>query len=559
MHCNHFTRKIRSITSLPSPRSRGPVSHCRNLQSYPRIMDRSRKRNLDDEGDEESRVLSSLSRPISPPRKRTRQGQVQKSPWQLTRIRDLPEELNRDTVRLRDILGDPLITECWQFNFLHDIPFILSAFDDMVRNRVRLHVVHGFWKKDDGSRVALSEQAAQFHNVHLHCAPMSEMFGTHHSKMMVIFRSDDTAQVVIHTANMIPKDWTNMTNAVWKSPKLPMLGEQDTLFQQGQQLPIGSGTRFKVDLLAYLSQYELYRPTCKQLVDRLVNFDFSSIRAAFIASVPGRHDFRDVSRPAWGWAALQRCLRCVPAERGQSQIVVQISSIATLGAKDDWLQRTLFDSLATSLTPNTRRPGFKVVFPTADEIRNSIDGYASGRSIHTKIESPQQIRQLGYLKPMLHHWANDSAGGAKLPEEPPISGDSGRDRAAPHIKTYIRFNESKTIDWAMLTSANVSKQAWGEALSSTTGKIRIASWEVGVVVWPGLLCEDGVMVSSFQSDTPGAAPVTEGQRPVIGLRMPYSMPLQAYGKDEVPWAATAAHSEPDCKGCMWMYPTSDSA
>lgn len=119
-------------------------------------MDCSRKRNLDDEEEGDFRVLSSLSRPISPPRKRIRQGQFHKSPWQLTRIRDLPEELNRDTVRLRDILDDPLITECWQFNFLHDIPFVLSAFDDMVRNRVQLHVVHGFWKKDDESRIVLS-------------------------------------------------------------------------------------------------------------------------------------------------------------------------------------------------------------------------------------------------------------------------------------------------------------------------------------------------------------------------------------------------------------------
>ncbi|KAL6881019.1 MATE efflux family protein [Trichoderma novae-zelandiae] len=456
-------------------------------------MDCSRKRTLDAEEDEESGFLSSLSRPISPPRKRTRQAQAHKSPWQLTRIRDLPEEWNKDTVRLRDILGDPLINECWQFNFLHDIPFMLSAFDEPVRDRVQLHVVHGFWKKSDVSRVVLSDHAAQHHNVHLHCAPMSEMFGTHHSKMMILFRSDDTVQVVIHTANMIPRDWTNMTNAVWKSPKLPRLREPDTLFQQGQQLPIGSGTRFKVDLLAYLMKYELYRPTCKQLVDRLVNFDFSSIRAAFIGSVPGRHNFRDASSPAWGWAALQRCLRCVPVESGQSQIVVQISSIATLGAKDDWLQNTLFNSLATSQTLNAKRPGFKVVFPTADEIRNSLDGYASGHSIHTKIQSPQQIRQLSYLKPVLHHWANDSAGGAKLPGESPISGDSGRNRAAPHIKTYIRFNESNSIDWAMLTSANMSKQAWGEALSSTTGNVRIASWEVGVLVWPGLLCEDGVM------------------------------------------------------------------
>lgn len=238
------------------------------------------------------------------------------------------------------------------------------------------------------------------------------MFGTHHSKMMIIFRSDNTAQVVIHTANMIPKDWTNMTNAVWRSQKLPRLWELDTMLQQGQQLPVGSGARFKADLMAYLTHYDLIRPTCRHLVDRLANFDFSSIRAALIASVPGKHNVRDASSTAWGWAGLQRCLQDVPVEPGKSEIVVQISSIATLGAKDDWLQNTLFFSLARSLTLNLNRPGFSVVFPTADEIRNSLDGYDSGHSIHTKIKSPQHIRQLHYLQPMLHHWANDGANGA---------------------------------------------------------------------------------------------------------------------------------------------------
>jgi MATE family multidrug resistance protein len=145
-------------------------------------------------------------------------------------------------------------------------------------------------------------------------------------------------------------------------------------------------------------------------VDHLGHFDFSSIRAAFIASVPGKHGFRNASQPAWGWAGLLRCLKGVPVEPGNSTIVVQISSIATLGAQDDWLQRTLFDSLATSLTP-TNRPTFKVIFPTADEIRDSLDGYASGNSIHTKIQSAQHVRQLGYLRPILHHWANDCKDG----------------------------------------------------------------------------------------------------------------------------------------------------
>ncbi|KAM0251136.1 hypothetical protein ACHAQJ_008306 [Trichoderma viride] len=520
----------------------------------------ARKRPRDADEVDESGILASLSRPISPPRKRFRQANIQRSPWQLTRIRDLPEEVNKDTVTLEDILGDPLIRECWQFNFLHDIPFVMNAFDERVRHLVQLHVVHGFWKRTDWNRVVLSDHASQYPNVHLHCAPMPEMFGTHHSKMMILFRSDNTAQVVIHTANMIPKDWTNMTNAVWKSQKLPLLSKPDTMLQHGQALPIGSGARFKADLLAYLMQYESHRSTCKPLVDHLINFDFSSIRAAFIASVPGKHDFRDAPGPAWGWTGLRRCLQGIPVEPGESEIVVQISSIATLGAKDDWLQHTLFDSLATSSTHNAKRPSFKVIFPTADEIRSSLDGYASGHSIHTKIRSAQHVRQLQYLQPMLHHWANDNKDGAEVLEEAPICGNSGRDRAAPHIKTYIRFNQTNSIDWAMLTSANMSKQAWGETLKPTTGEVRIASWEVGVLVWPGLLCEDGAgaMMSLFQSDTADVPPSTQAQRPLVGLRMPYSMPLQAYGKREVPWAATAAHPEPDWKGSMWTYLISDT-
>lgn len=110
----------------------------------------------------------------------------------------------------------------------------------------------------------------------------------------------------------------------------------------------------------------------------------------------------------------------------------------------------------------------------------------------------------------------------------------------------------------MLTSANMSKQAWGETLKPITGEVRIASWEVGVLVWPGLLCENGIMLSSFQSNSVDISPFLQAGRPIVGLRMPYSMPLQAYGRNEVPWAATAAHPEPDWKGVMWTYPSSNA-
>ena len=47
------------------------------------------------------------------------------SPIQLNTIAALPASSNVDTVSLRDILGDPLISECWLFNYLFDVDFIL--------------------------------------------------------------------------------------------------------------------------------------------------------------------------------------------------------------------------------------------------------------------------------------------------------------------------------------------------------------------------------------------------------------------------------------------------
>lgn len=248
---------------------------------------------------------------------------------------------------------------------------------------------------------------------------MPEMFGTHHSKMMILFRHDDNIQVIVHTANMIAKDWTNMTNGVWRSPLLPLLpppppppGDAAVADNNpGSTFPLGSGERFKIDLMRYLSCYNKIGPMCKPLIDHIDAFDFSSIRGAFIASTPGRHSITDKSA-IWGWNALQKCLKVVDCcSEDKSHIAVQISSIATLGAKDDWLQNTLFKSLSTSKNHNTTRPSFKVVFPTADEIRQSLDGYRSGASIHTKTQSQQQSKQLEYLKPIFHHWANDSVSG----------------------------------------------------------------------------------------------------------------------------------------------------
>lgn len=237
---------------------------------------------------------------------------------------------------------------------------------------------------------------------------MPEMFGTHHSKMMILLRHDDTAQVIIHTANSITQDWTILTNAVWRSPLLPLLREPSSSTHE-QLHPLGSGQRFKQDLLDYLRAYDARRVTCRPLVEELSKYDFSAVKGALIASVPGR--YRATSPRSWGWLNMKKALAQIPAQDGKADVVVQISSIATLGPKDTWLRDTFFNSLTVSKSNLGRKPNFKVVFPSADEIRRSVAGYASGGSIHTRIQSQQQVKQLEYMKPIFHHWGNDASKG----------------------------------------------------------------------------------------------------------------------------------------------------
>ncbi|KAI9839277.1 MAG: hypothetical protein M1819_003272 [Sarea resinae] len=531
------------------------------------------------------------------------------SPIQLTRIRDLPPSSNVDTISLSDIIGDPLIKECWQFNYLYDVDFLMDAFDEDVRGLVQVKIVHGAWKKEDSLRIYLEDACRRFPNVKPVTAYMPEPFGTHHTKMMVLLRHDGYAQIVIHTANMIPKDWTNMTQAVWRSPLLPLLPDKE--LEYGQPLvnqtkpPFGSGERFKQDLLSYLRAYG--QSKTGSLTKEIVRFDFSEIKAAIVGSIPCRQDAREAraeGKTLWGWPGLREVLSSIPTkdtlQNERSQIVTQVSSIATLGQTSSWLTNALFSALApaTGSIKDTASPQHHIIFPTAHEIRESLDGYSSGTSIHTKIQTAAQAKQVAYLRPLLRHWTSSSSS-SHSPSDNTTEvhrREAHRSLAAPHIKTYVRFTSPSMtqIDWALVTSANLSTQAWGAAPPAYGGhEVRICSWEIGVVVWPALFAEDksdGVgsmeqemeMVPVFGRDLPDrshaesetkpetdseaegkgvgnttAADATIAAQPirraktVVGFRMPYSLPLTPYSATEDPWCATASYSEPDRHGRVY--------
>lgn len=449
--------------------------------------------------------------------------------------------------------------------------------------------------------------------------------------MLILIRHDGYGQVVIHTANMISRDWGNMTQGVWRSPLLPLLpkkevtdvdsGETGNQVKAEESYAIGTGERFKVDLLRYL---EHYGKRLGDLTKQLREHDFRAVRAAFLGSAPSRQKVR-FAKPAkqtsWGWLGLREILSTIPihtadhdtnsesskAKPKRPNIVIQISSIATLGQTPAWLHHfhsvlsrhassshtspsssipakasftsassffvkrgvAASDSANVSIS-DSGTPTFNTIFPTAHEIRTSLDGYASGASIHMRLQSAAQQKQLAYMLPELCHWKTFSS-----PSPAGRLRKACRGPAAPHIKTYIRFRDEsrKEIDWAMVTSANLSKQAWGE-MENKSGEVWIQSWEVGVVVWPELFrplegdTDVGVgrlkMVPVFGRDVPGREDGDEGEdrgkgngegkgksQTLVGFRMPYDLPLERYQEGEVPWCASVAHEEPDWKGQTW--------
>jgi tyrosyl-DNA phosphodiesterase 1 len=525
------------------------------------------------------------------------------SPFSLTKIRDLAAASNVDTVSLHDILGNPLIKEAWIFNFCFDVNWMMQFFDPDVRDLVQIKIIHGSWKTEDRNRMNIEAACSRRPNVEAFKAYLPDQFGTHHSKMFILFTHDDQAEVIIHTANMLMKDWTNMTQAVWRTGSLTKATKKD-----GEPGSIGSGTRFKYDLLAYLKEYKkATQPLHKQLQE----YDFSRVRGALVASVPSKIENKLRSsteeQHLWGHTQLREVLSHVrrkTADRPttQSHLVAQVSSIATL--PNGWLDKFVKSTNPACPSSNTKAtppPSLSIIYPTPPNVAASLDGYEAGASIHTKAQSATHLAQINNLRPHLNQWT-------KGPLE---KFRARRDKAAPHVKTYIQFNSTPTreklekgevqIEWALLTSANLSTQAWGslprgggegksqsKATVGQEGVVHIQSFEIGVLVWPELFVEDfgsddGVavadedhgfdkimrkekgkmarMIPVFDKNTPEPDSTTATSRTgddgeedgmlTIGLRIPYDLPLTPYAPGELPWSPQGTYMTPDSRGGVW--------
>ncbi|XP_017103766.2 probable tyrosyl-DNA phosphodiesterase [Drosophila bipectinata] len=405
------------------------------------------------------------------------------------------------SVTLQEILDESLgeIESSVQINFMVDIGWLLGHYYFAGILDKPLLVLYG---DESPELLSIGKFKPQVTAIGV---KMPTPFATSHTKMMLLAYSDGSMRVVISTANLYEDDWHNRTQGVWISPKLTALPEDaDTGAGESQ-------TGFKQDLMLYLVEYKISQ--LQPWIARIRKSDFSAINVFFVGSVPGGHRESTVRGHPWGHARLGALLAKHAAPiNDRIPVVCQSSSIGSLGANvQAWIQQDFVNSLKKDSTPLgvlRQMPAFKMIYPSFGNVSGSHDGMLGGGCLpYGKNTNDKQP----WLKDYLHQWK---------------SNDRYRSRAMPHIKTYTRYNlEDQSVYWFVLTSANLSKAAWGcfNKSSNIQPCLRIANYEAGVLFLPRFVTGEDTF------------PLGNNRDGVPAFPLPYDVPLTPYAPDDKPF------------------------
>ena len=280
-----------------------------------------------------------------------------------------------------------------------------------------------------------------------------------------------------------------------------------------ENCPLGSGDNkagFKSSLLRYLQYYEV--SAVQQFITAIERCDMSSINTAFISSVPGSH--KDGSMCLWGHRAVAKLLRThVPRGFAGWEVVAQCSSIGSLGpGPQSWLESQLGASLGSCRSNLGVSSGdtarVSLLYPTHQDVLSSYDGPLGGGCL-------PYSRATASKQPWLHDHLCCWRAAA-----------SERSRAPPHIKTYTRISpDNSQLAFFMLTSANLSRAAWG-TVTAAGNSCTIMSYEAGVVWLPTIVTGDNTFPSVPFRERPPASKL---------FPLHYDLPLTRYTDSDKPW------------------------
>lgn len=227
-----------------------------------------------------------------------------------------------------------------------------------------------------------------------------------------------------------------------------------------------------------------------------------------ISSIPGTYTETTIGYPHGHGRVAHLLTKHSTQIDDSSQIVAQSSSLGSFGASpDSWLTSEFVNSFRRDSKPVGLRkvPGIRVVYPSFNNVASGHDGLLSGGCLPYggKVHQKQT-----WLNGFLYQWRADGR---------------FRSKAMPHIKTYQRWSDKKLF-WYILTSANLSKAAWGAlSKSKTSHTLRISNYEAGVLFLPKFVTDTSYFSMDDSDHTTPTFPSV------------YDIPLTKYVIDDTPF------------------------
>ena len=364
--------------------------------------------------------------------------------------------------------------------------------------------------------------------------PLPLPYGTHHAKTFLGVNRRGM-RLMICTANYLCDDWTRKNQGIY-CQDFPFRHNFDSRSESWSNVQAdGGGPKeegaFERDLVTYF-----VRSGWSNAATILNRFDFSAAQGLhIISSVPGYHIHKRSSDddPLFGlWKLKDIVSKHVPLLITTEQLHISTletprnvdrrayhpsycppTAVATVtwqyssqGSLNDkflsdfrhaMTMTKAHDRGTRSILTLGQQPtaliDVKVIFPTEQEIRNSVEGWRSGLSIPVPMKNFHP-----YINSRLFRWGQhhrEKVEKVVVVEQDENSGRrkiGDRHRAMPHIKTYTRFQsitnvangqEKDILDYFILTSANLSRAAWGD-VQKDGQQLQIRSFELGVLFSP---------------------------------------------------------------------------
>ncbi|KAI3943618.1 hypothetical protein MKX01_039246 [Papaver californicum] len=115
----------------------------------------------------------------------------------------------------------------------------------------------------------------------------------HHPKLLVLQR-EDSMRIVITSANLVSKQWNDVTNTVWWQD-FPRRSKDDysSLFTQFTDGDEGFKSDFAAQLAGFVASLVNDVPSQAQWIAEMTKYDFSGAVGHLVASVPGMHKHKN--------------------------------------------------------------------------------------------------------------------------------------------------------------------------------------------------------------------------------------------------------------------------